>query len=55
MTVLYARSKVDDYNMKCLFRDCQYNTDEGINAKFAVDTKLQLLTIQVQAEHALHQ
>ena len=38
--------------MKCRFKDCRFNTDEITDVKTAIDTKLHLLDLHVQAEHA---
>ena len=37
--------------IKCRFKDCLYDTDEDTEAKIAIDTKLHLVDLHVQAEH----
>ena len=38
--------------MKCRFKECLYDTDIDTEDKTAIDTKLHLLDLHVQAEHA---
>ena len=37
--------------MRCLNRDCLFDTDDVIDAEAALSDKLQLLGLHVQAEH----